>query len=136
MAVARKHLISITDTPYYHIINRCVRRAFLCGRDASTNKSYEHRRQWIVDRMQFLAGVFSIDICAYAIMHNHYHLVLKVNSINDLTDKQVLSNWSELCILPGYCQRYLCADALTAFELKLVALPLIEWVDYPIGHER
>ena len=121
MTVARKQLISVSDTPYYHIISRCVRRAFLCGQDSSTNRSYEHRRQWIVDRIELLSRIFSIDVCAYAVMHNHYHLVLKVGSTADWTDKQVLIQWNALCSLPAYCDRYLCGDALKGFELKLVA---------------
>ena len=30
---------------------------------------------WLRDRNKFFASVFSIDICAYAIMSNHYRLV-------------------------------------------------------------
>jgi REP element-mobilizing transposase RayT len=120
MTVARNQLISVSDTPYYHIISRCVRRAFLCGQDSSTNRSYEHRRQWIVDRIQFLSEIFSIDICAYAVLHNHYHLVLKVASTADWSDKQVLIQWKALCTLPSYCDRYLCGDKLKGFEVKLV----------------
>jgi hypothetical protein len=63
-------LISLSDTPYYHCISRCVLRAFLCGDDRYTGKSFEHRRQWMVDRIRFLTDVFSIEVSAYAIMSN------------------------------------------------------------------
>jgi len=44
MAMARKKQISLIDTPYYHCISRCVRRAFLCGEDNVTGASYENKR--------------------------------------------------------------------------------------------
>ncbi len=77
MTVARRRLIDVESTPYYHVINRCVRRAFLCGEDALTGRSYEHRREWIATKIRQLSAIFCIDICAYAVMNNHYHLVLK-----------------------------------------------------------
>ncbi|PKG36981.1 transposase, partial [Psychromonas sp. Urea-02u-13] len=79
MTQSRDTLISLADTPYYHCISRCVRRAFLCGDDKYSGQSFEHRRQWMIDRIRFLTHVFSIEVCAYAIMSNHYHLVLYVN---------------------------------------------------------
>ena len=55
MTRPRKVLISLADTPYYHITLRCVRRAFLCGIDHYSGQNYEHRRQWVVDRIRLLS---------------------------------------------------------------------------------
>jgi hypothetical protein len=81
MTQSRATQVSLVDTPYYHCISRCVRRAFLCGEDKFSGQSFEHRRQWMVERHQFLTSIFTIDTCAYAIMSNHYHLVLHVNEL-------------------------------------------------------
>ena len=59
-----------------HAVSRCVRRAWLCGRDPYDGRDYQHRRGWVRDRVRELAGVFAVEVCAYAIMSNHSHLVL------------------------------------------------------------
>ncbi|WP_306799435.1 Type I secretion system protein TolC [Alcanivorax quisquiliarum] len=65
MAKPRSQQISLDTTAYYHCIGRCVRRAFLCGEDALTGCSFEHRRVWMVERLALLTDVFAIDLYAY-----------------------------------------------------------------------
>ncbi len=61
MTSARRMLIDANTTPFYHVINRCVRRAFLCGEDKLTGRSYEHRRGWIVDKIR--SGDSHVFLC-------------------------------------------------------------------------
>ena len=72
MTRPRKELVCLSETPYYHVVSRCVRRGFLCGLDRYSGRSYEHRRGWIQDRLGFLTEVFAVELCAYAILSNHY----------------------------------------------------------------
>jgi REP element-mobilizing transposase RayT len=98
MTIARSQQISLGHTPYYHCTTRCVRRAFLCGRDQFTGKNFAHRRQWLEERLQTLATIFAIDLVAYAIMSNHYHVVLRLNPAEafDWTDTEVVGRWKQL----------------------------------------
>ncbi len=58
MTIARKLQINLNITPYYHCVERCVRRSFLCGEDKQTEKSFEHRRAWILGRVRLLTSAF------------------------------------------------------------------------------
>jgi hypothetical protein len=51
MATAREKQISLQDTLFYHCIFHCVRGAYLCGEDKLTSISYEHRRDWVEDKL-------------------------------------------------------------------------------------
>ena len=98
MTKARVEQVSLDDTPWYHVVNRCVRRAFLCGVDSVSGNSYEHRREWIERRILQLANVFAIDVAAYAVMSNHYHVVVRVDQGRALawSRDEVLERWSQL----------------------------------------
>ena len=121
----RKSLINLTDTPYYHCVSRCVRRAFLCGEDKQTGKSFEHRRQWVEDRLLFLADVFCVDVCAYAVMSNHTHVVLRINKqkAESLSAKEVIQRWHKLFKGMILAQRYIDpvdSDSLSEAEIETV----------------
>jgi REP element-mobilizing transposase RayT len=120
MTTARSQLISLDVTPYYHCISRCVRRSFLCGEDAVTGKSYEHRRDWLEQRLLKLATIYCIDICAYAVMSNHYHLVVHINRLkaNSLTPDQVIERWKQEHKIPPLVQRYLNRQLVCKAEVK------------------
>ena len=126
MGYARKSLISLSDTPYYHVVARCVRRAWLCGYDVYAGKNFSHRRRWVMQRLRFLSEIFAIDLCAYAIMSNHYHLVLRVDRERAarLTKEEVVQRWTRQFRCPPLIQRWQDGDA-TAME-RVVADQLIE----------
>ena len=98
MPTPRKALIAVEDTPFYHCMSRCVRRAYLCGIDKFTGKNYAYRRVEIEERLLFLGTVFAIDICAYAIMSNHHHETLHINPDKAKTwdDAEVIRRWHQL----------------------------------------
>lgn len=114
MARPRSEQISLADTPYYHLVSRCVRRAFLCGEDRESGRSYEHRRQWVEDRIRLLASVFAIEVAAYAVMSNHYHLVVKLvpEQLLSVSDSEILRRWSCLYKGPFVLQRYTNGQSL------------------------
>jgi REP element-mobilizing transposase RayT len=120
MPLARKHIVCLDQTPYYHITSRCVRRAFLCGEDRQTGQSYEHRRSWIENRVRVLSSLFSVEICAYAIMSNHYHLVVRLNpeEAAKWSDDEVLGRWTAIFRGPLLVQQYRAGKQLSSAELE------------------
>jgi hypothetical protein len=108
MTQPRSTLVSLDDTPWYHVVSRCVRRAYLCGVDHHSGRDFEHRRGWLVERLQQLAAVFAIDIAAYAVMSNHCHIVMRVDAERALgwDRDEVLRRWTQLFTGPELVQRY------------------------------
>jgi REP element-mobilizing transposase RayT len=122
MTQPRNRLVSLGDTPYYHCVTRCVRRAFLCGKDPSTGADCNHRRQWVVDRMNELVRIFAIDVCSYSVMSNHYHIVIRVDpgKAQQWSEKAVVSRWLNIYSGPDIVKQWLSERHLAEEELALV----------------
>jgi len=73
----RRDLIDAGEVGVYPCVQRAVRRAWLCGQDPVTGKNFDHRKVCMQERLAFLAGQVTIDICSMAIMSNHIHLVVR-----------------------------------------------------------
>lgn len=118
MTHARQSLISLDDTPYYHCVSRCVRRAFLWGRDSFSGRNYSHRKRWIIERLATLQDTFAIRLCAYAVMSDHYHVVLRVERgrARGWSVDEVIERWSQIFRLPPVVLKLRSSEAITKAE--------------------
>ena len=96
--VNRTELCAEDEVQVFHLINRCVRRTFLCGVNPDTGKDYSHRKQWIRDRLEELAGIFGLDVMAFAVMSNHLHVVVRTRPdvVKGWSDDEVAQRWWNL----------------------------------------
>ncbi len=95
---ARGEVMDPQQIQIFHCVHRCVRRALLCGKDPYSGACYEHRRQWIRDRLEFLASVFGIECLTYTVLSNHLHLVLRSRPdvVEGWSDEEVARRWLRL----------------------------------------
>ncbi len=95
MTTPRRLLVDPVNACDYHLVSRCVQGAFLCGRDPRTGRDYSHRRQWLVDRINLLACCFAVEVYAYCIMSNHFHLVARYDPLARWrwSDEEVARRW-------------------------------------------
>jgi REP element-mobilizing transposase RayT len=94
-----RHLHVRPDTAgIYHCVSRCVRRAFLCGEDTVTGRSFEHRKQWVEDRILKLGKIFAVAVHSYAVMSNHFHVILETGPSTpwQWSDEEVARRWLSL----------------------------------------
>lgn len=103
-----------------HAIQRCVRRAFLAGKDDKTGVDYSFRREWIRRRMEALASVFGVDVLSYAILSNHIHIILRnrPDVVKAWDDQEVALRW--LRVFPGQRMEEHLADP-TDTEVEMLA---------------
>ena len=108
---ARRQIVVEDQVGVYHCIARCVRRAFLCGLDPYTGQDYSHRKEWILDRLRELAGLFAIEVCGYSVMSNHLHLVLRIRP-------DIAGQWSADEIALRWCRIFPSSHDVTGVPVE------------------
>ena len=95
----RRNVVDDDQVGVYQVWSRCVRRAWLCGEDPLTGKDRRHRKAWFFERLQELTAIFAIDACVWAILSNHYHLIIRnrPDLATQWTDEEVVRRWWRLC---------------------------------------
>src|SRR5688572_5374000 len=129
MTYARKSLVSLHETPYYHVVAGCVRRAWLWGFDEYAGRDYSHRKRWVLERLTHLSAIFTIDICAYAVISNHYHLVVHVDRGRawQLTDEEVVERWTQMFSAPPLIEHWRKAGTRTSIDLSRSRVSANRW---------
>ncbi len=97
--VARVEAFAPDEIAAVHVMNRVVRRCFLMGMDELTGKNYDHRKAWVEKDLKRLAAGFGIDLLGFAILSNHFHLILRSRPDVVVTwdDTEVARRWLMLC---------------------------------------
>jgi len=95
MTVPRFWVVPPDKDGIYSISSRCVRRGFLLGKDPYTGINYDHRKEWVRSRLTFLSSCFGVEVCAYAVMINHVHLILNIknNGTYAWSSEEIARRW-------------------------------------------
>jgi len=97
----RSEVFTASEVCIVHVVQRCVRRAFLAGVDEQTGRDYSHRKESIRRRLEALASVFGCDILTYAILSNHLHVIIRnrPDVVATWSDEEIATRW--LKVFPG-----------------------------------
>ena len=87
--LARADVFDPHKVSVFHCIQRCVRRCFLCGDDPYSGRNFDHRKAWLEERLRYLARWFGIDVREFAILCNHFQVILR-------NRPDVVATWSDV----------------------------------------
>jgi REP element-mobilizing transposase RayT len=102
----------------------------LCGDDIKTGGNFNHRRSWIEEKLLELPKAFAINVAAYAVMHNHYHVVLHIdtNKAQSWTDRDVINRWHQVFKGTRLSRRFSDGDdTLSDAEMIGVSQLALKW---------
>ncbi len=104
--LARAEVFDPSEVAIVHVMARTVRRCFLLGFDPVTSRNYDHRKDWIENKLRHLAAFMGIDLLTYALMSNHFHLILRSrpDAVANWSDEEVARRWLLLCPLRRRCR--------------------------------
>ena len=91
MTTPRRLLVDSQNACDYHL----VRQAWLLGWNRATRRDCSHRRGWLTERLMLLVRCFAVELYAYSIMSNHFHLVVRYDpsACERWTDEDVAARW-------------------------------------------
>lgn len=97
MAIPRRNIIDPSRPTVCHCVSRCVRRCLLLeARDGDSDP--DRWKRMLADRAVELVTLFAIDVVEWAILGNHFHLLLATHP--DLvalwTDCEIAVRWRTL----------------------------------------
>ncbi len=97
--MSRAEVFDPQEVAIGHVFSRVVRRCFLLGDDPVSGKNFDHRKVWIESYLQQFAASFAIDLLGYAILSNHFHLILRSRPdvVATWSDQEVARRWLMLC---------------------------------------
>lgn len=129
MTKPRSQQISLEATPFYHLTNRCTRKAFLCGIDQLTGRSYEHRRHIIEQDILRLSSIFFIDVAAFAVLSNHFHIVVHVNQPDCLeaSPQSIVQRWHSIFSGTEASQKFINGQSLEPHERLQLDVLIDTW---------
>jgi hypothetical protein len=84
-----------------------------------------------VDRIKLLCSVYAVELCAYAIMSNHYHVVVRIDAeqVKQWSDLEVARRWLQIFTGPLLIHKFISNAHLTDSEMEHIADLLSTWRD-------
>jgi len=77
----RRRILGRNKTNYYHLMSRVVSGDFLLG---------DEEKVFFRNTMRKLERFMGVKILTYCIMTNHFHILLEVPEVKDLSDEEIL----------------------------------------------
>lgn len=95
----RGELIDPNEVTIVHTVAKAARNLFLLGEDFATKTQNSHRKDWIMDILEFQSSLMAIDLLDFSLLCNHIHQVLRSrpDAVKQWDNYEVARRWMNLC---------------------------------------